>query len=118
MKTYLPGSHIIATLESNRLPLLDTYAAYKSAVDELINEFNLQKLGEIYHDFTPCGFTGVICLSESHISIHTWPEHNKINLDIYLSNYLRDNDGTVNAIFEKISHFFGAIVQSSQKIKR
>lgn len=118
MKTYLPGSHLIATLESDQLPLLNTYIAYKNALDELIKEFNLEKLGEVYHNFSPSGFTGVVCLSESHISIHTWPEHEKVNLDIYLSNYLRDNDGTVELLFKKISHFFGATVLFSQKIKR
>jgi S-adenosylmethionine decarboxylase len=118
MKKYLPGSHIIATLQTEYLPLLETYAAYKTVIDNLISKYKLTKLGEVYHNFDPTGFTGVICLSESHISIHTWPEHGKINLDIYLSNYLRDNDGTVDSLLADIHQFFGGSLQSSQKIKR
>jgi len=86
--------------------------------DGLIENYGLQKLGEVYHDFEPGGFTGVICLSESHISLHTWPEYSKINLDIYLSNYLRENDGTVKALLEDIRSYFNAKVLSEQNIRR
>jgi S-adenosylmethionine decarboxylase len=87
-------------------------------VDDLIVRHDLQKLGEVYHNFSPEGFTGVVCLSESHLSIHTWPEHGKINLDIYLSNHLRQNDGTVAAIYDSIKKHFSAAVEQEQIIKR
>lgn len=28
--------------------------------------------------------TGVLALAESHISIHTWPEHNLATVDIFM----------------------------------
>lgn len=40
-------------------------------------------LGIKTHGFLPCGVSGVILLSESHISIHTWPEHNYTAIDIF-----------------------------------
>lgn len=118
MKEYQPGSHIIATLESDHMPLLHTCDDFRKFIEELIHQYHLQDLGGVYHNFSPSGFTAAICLSESHISIHTWPEHKKINLDIYLSNYLRNNDGTVDNLWEAIVAFFGASVLSFQKIRR
>lgn len=118
MENYIPGLHIIATLQSDERLLLDRFEGFKNLADRLIKNYGLQKLGEVYHDFKPGGFTGVICLSESHISLHTWPEYNKINLDIYLSNYLRKNDGTVNALLEDISAYFKADILSQQNIRR
>ena len=118
MENYIPGLHIIATLQSDERLLLDQFEGFKNLADRLIKNYGLQKLGEVYHDFEPGGFTGVICLSESHISLHTWPEYNKINLDIYLSNYLRENDGTVKALFEDISAYFKADILSQQNIRR
>lgn len=35
------------------------------------------------YKFKPQGLTGVILLSESHISLHTWPEINYIAIDIF-----------------------------------
>ena len=38
-----------------------------------------------FHTFGGAGgVTGVLLLAESHISIHTWPEHHFAALDIYL----------------------------------
>lgn len=118
MKTYTPGLHIIATLQTEHALRLGTYEDFKILADDMVQKFNLEKLGEVYHNFHPGGFTGVVCLSESHISLHTWPEYNKINFDIYLSNYLRENDGTVVEIFDLVKTFFEADVVYQQNIRR
>jgi len=37
------------------------------------------------HDFgTRAGFTGMALLAESHISVHTWPEHGYAAIDIFM----------------------------------
>ncbi|RMG21800.1 MAG: adenosylmethionine decarboxylase [Bacteroidetes bacterium] len=36
------------------------------------------------HAFSPQGITGVVLLQESHISIHTWPEHAYVAVDIFI----------------------------------
>ncbi len=36
-----------------------------------------------FHKFNPHGMTGVLLLAESHISFHSWPEHNYVALDIF-----------------------------------
>ena len=40
-------------------------------------------LKTISHKFSPQGVTAICLLSESHISIHTWPEQNKAAVDCY-----------------------------------
>ena len=35
------------------------------------------------------GVTGVVMLSESHISIHTWPEHGYAALDVFMCGAAR-----------------------------
>ena len=71
---YQPGLHIIAELAVDNTALLDTYARVKTCIDKLIDAHGLQNLGEVYHNFSPSGYTAVICLSESHLSLHSWPE--------------------------------------------
>ncbi len=108
--SYTPGTHIIASLTARAEGTTEKYESCKKLIDEIILQHHLQKLGEVYHNFIPGGFTAIVCLSESHLSIHTWPEHRKINLDIYLSNYLRTNDNTVKSIYlSLIEHFDGEI---------
>jgi S-adenosylmethionine decarboxylase len=116
--TYRPGTHIIASLQSASEELLSRHAKIRVCIDGLIRQFELQKLGEVYYDFPTGGYTAVICLSESHISIHTWPEHSLVNIDIYLSNFQRNNDGTVENIYSVFIDFFDAIVNQKQTIIR
>jgi len=115
---YLPGTHVIAALSTTENDVLQKFQGLQSAVDTWITQYNLQKLGEVYHNFSPAGYTAVICLSESHISVHTWPEFGRVNLDIYLSNFQRDNDGTVRALYQSFVRWFGGTIIQEQTIQR
>ncbi|MBI4706825.1 MAG: adenosylmethionine decarboxylase [Candidatus Omnitrophica bacterium] len=44
---------------------------------------NNTPLKAVVHKFPVQGITGVILLAESHISIHTWPEHDYVAVDIF-----------------------------------
>ncbi|MEM8964601.1 MAG: S-adenosylmethionine decarboxylase, partial [Acidobacteriota bacterium] len=35
----------------------------------------LEVVGEVEHHYTPHGYTAVLLLAESHLALHTWPEH-------------------------------------------
>lgn len=118
MSTYQPGNHVVATLQTTNTEKLEVYEGCKMIIDELISAYKLTNLGQVYHNFTPAGFTAIICLSESHIAIHTWPEFGKINLDIYLSNFERNNDGTVTSIFKRLVEYFNAEIVTTQTLIR
>lgn len=36
-----------------------------------------------FHEFSPYGISGTIVIAESHINIHTWPEHDYAAVDIF-----------------------------------
>ncbi len=38
---------------------------------------------QFFHHFSPFGVSGTVVIAESHINIHTWPEHNYIAIDIF-----------------------------------
>ena len=40
-------------------------------------------IGTHYHQFSPFGISGVIVIAESHLAIHTWPEHGYAAVDIF-----------------------------------
>lgn len=37
----------------------------------------------VFHRFAPQGVSGVVIVEESHLSIHTWPEHGYAAVDFY-----------------------------------
>lgn len=115
---YNPGLHIISTLNSDNAAALSSFEPLQIVLNELITNHSLQKLGEVYHNFSPAGFTLVVCLSESHISVHTWPEYSKVNLDIYLSNYKHQNDEKGRAIYKALQAYFSANIINEQIIRR
>jgi S-adenosylmethionine decarboxylase len=50
-------------------------------------------LGTQFHHFgAGAGVTGVVILQESHISIHTWPEHGFAAVDIFMCGDARPED--------------------------
>jgi S-adenosylmethionine/arginine decarboxylase-like enzyme len=48
--------------------------------------------------FEPQGRTIVYVLSESHFTVHTYPEHNYLTLDIYICNPAYDLESIKNKI--------------------
>ena len=40
-------------------------------------------VASVFHPFSPQGITGVVVVEESHLSIHTWPEHGYAAVDFY-----------------------------------
>jgi S-adenosylmethionine decarboxylase len=117
-KNSILGLHILLTLKSENTNNLLDYNRYNLFINELLKEYNLEKVGESYFIFDNKSYTTAICLKESHICIHTWPEINRITLDIYLCNYSGDNTEKVRSISNNMVDFFEAEVISSNEIYR
>ena len=37
----------------------------------------------LFHNFSPHGVSGVVIITESHVAIHTWPEHSYAAVDVF-----------------------------------
>lgn len=38
---------------------------------------------QYFHEFSPYGISGTVVIAESHINMHTWPEHRYAAIDIF-----------------------------------
>jgi S-adenosylmethionine decarboxylase proenzyme len=38
---------------------------------------------DAFHCFSPHGVSGVVVIAESHVAIHTWPEHGYAAVDVF-----------------------------------
>ena len=117
MNTYLPGLHLLATFAAPAARLTDA-GACRAVFDRMIAELGLTKVGEVYHSFDNGGFTAVICLTESHVSIHTWPEFGHATFDVFLSNHLRDNSDKVRTFYADTLRAFAGTELTLQTVSR
>lgn len=114
----MPGLHIVANFSVRQQEKLSDYHPFKEFIEEKIGLFGLSKVGEVYHNFQGGGYTGVVCLTESHLSIHTWPEQQYLTFDVFLSNYLKDNRQTTLQLYKSVQDFYLAEVLFEQIIDR
>lgn len=82
MKTSL-GTHITWDVYNCNADTLAFVPTVKTVLNAIVNELQLSKVNESYKQFQPIGVTGFILLEESHVSIHTWPEHKFAAIDIF-----------------------------------
>jgi len=120
MKT---GIHLIGDLQgcqfSPKLKTRSGVGELKQTITSKINEFGLHELGSYYYYFEPYGVTGVVCLSESHISFHTWAKGQYANLDVFVCNYKNDNTNKAHQLFEfLITNIFRPQKTKRQEIER
>ncbi len=115
---YRPGLHILAEFTTAQSSLLQTSTDCKVFFSQLIEKYQLHNVGEVYHDFPSGGFTAVICLTESHLSIHTWPEYQMATFDVFLSNYQKDNSAKARGIYQDTLAFFGGVETGKREITR
>ena len=112
------GLHIISNFETDKIELLYTGEQFRRFIDAAIIRNELNKVGEAYHDFEGGGFTAVVCLAESHLSIHTWPSRRYVTFDIFLSNFTMDNSPKAEAIYKDVLSFFDAKVIFEKTLDR
>lgn len=115
---YKKGLHIVCDLEQVDPSMLSKMSQFKALIETLIEKHSLSSTGAVFHQFNEGGYTAVVGLTESHLSIHTWPEFGRLTYDIFLSNFLQVNDGICEHISLEIQDFFGGIVTQIHRIER
>jgi S-adenosylmethionine decarboxylase len=76
------GAHLIIDLRNAKR--LDDVVFIEETLIEAAKAAGATLLHTHCHHFSGGGVSGVAVLSESHISIHTWPEHGFAALDVFM----------------------------------
>lgn len=83
--TYSPGNHALLDLYGCDAALLADTSALQALLQRAADAAGATTLAAHFHHFGDgMGVTGVLLLAESHLSIHTWPEHGFAALDVFL----------------------------------
>jgi len=86
------GKHMICDFkEIKNIDLLNNNEKLNLLLKKICQDNDFQILNENIHKFNPIGFSILFLLSESHLSVHTFPERNHISFDIYTCRQYADN---------------------------
>ena len=77
------GRHVLAELTGVDPDRLDDEAGMREALVAALTEAGASVLHTASHRFDPGGLTVLAMLSESHASVHTWPEHGSAFVDVF-----------------------------------
>jgi S-adenosylmethionine decarboxylase len=82
-ETQIIGVHILLNLGGCPSHLLERVSTSLDFGSQAISNAGLMEVGIQSHQFQPYGATVLFLLSESHLSIHTWPERGVVACDIF-----------------------------------
>ncbi len=77
------GKQLLLELKGCDEGVLNDLGFLKGVLLKAANEAGATVLGESFHQFNPHGVSGAVIIAESHIFIHTWPEHGYAAIDIF-----------------------------------
>jgi len=96
------GEHLLIDIICENYDILNSLEKLEELSDKLIKICKLTKLSKLKHQFKPQGITLITLLSESHLSMHTWPENKSICIDIFSCSDNLD----IKKIEEILSQYF------------
>ena len=108
------GEHYIFDLsDCNHEILMDSERAY-SLFAQAVRDSGLTVVDEGFYKFSPHGFTCFLLLSESHASLHAWPEYGYCAIDLFTCALGKD----LLPLIQNIKNTLGADNFSLRKLDR
>ena len=74
-------THLAVELKGCQAKIADSRFVERE-LKKAVGKTRLTVLHSHFHNFRPTGTTGLILLKESHVTIHTWPEHRYASVDV------------------------------------
>ena len=108
------GTHLLLDLAGAPFETLDDPAVVEAALVETVAAMGAHVLGVHLHRLEPQGISGVVVISESHLTIHTWPERGEAAVDLFTCGDAASARTAVEALIARL----GATVSSLREISR
>ena len=81
MNTY--GRHLLVEYYDCDKSILNNLEAIEALFIAAARAADATIVQSTFHRFAPQGVSGVVVIEESHLSIHTWPEHGYAAVDLF-----------------------------------
>lgn len=77
------GRHVLVELNDCPSALIDSTSRLESVMKSCAIEAGATVVSSHFHRFAPQGVSGVVVIAESHLTIHSWPEHGYAAIDVF-----------------------------------
>ena len=94
--------HILFTLKGCPVELLDDPEHIRMLLYKTVKMCGANLLDLNVHKFEPQGVTGFAMISESHISIHTWPEKGIAVCDVFTCGNPHNTRAAATYMYEEM----------------
>ena len=114
------GRHLLLEMWDCNREILNDAEKVTQIMCGAANDAGATVVKSISHEFDPPGITAVAILSESHISVHTWPIEGYVAVDIFTCGTVADPQMAVKGLldgFEPKEHTSVEIKRGSPYIK-
>ena len=77
------GRHVLAELTGCSAVVLNDPASLENGFRRCAEEGGATLVSSHFHHFSPQGVSGVVVIAQSHVTVHTWPEHGYAAVDVF-----------------------------------
>ncbi|MHB1627677.1 MAG: adenosylmethionine decarboxylase [Bacilli bacterium] len=108
------GRHVIAELWGCKADMLNDLHGIERIMVSAALESGAEVREVAFHKFAPQGVSGVVIISESHLTIHSFPEHGYASIDVYTCGDRIDP----NVACDYITRALGALKRETVELPR
>jgi S-adenosylmethionine decarboxylase len=96
------GKHLLLELRDCNREALNDLSLLEGTLVYAAEEAGATVVGKHFHRFAPQGVSGAVLISESHLSLHTWPEYGYAAVDIFTCGDSVDSDLAAEILIERL----------------
>lgn len=97
------ATQLMADLYGCDSKILNNEESIREISQKIIRQIGAEIVEECVRQFEPIGITYFAIISTSHLSVHTWPEHQYAAVDIFSCKDLKTED-----LSERLKKYFKA----------
>jgi S-adenosylmethionine decarboxylase proenzyme len=97
------GQHVLAEFEGIDPLLLNDVAFLRGAMERSLHQAGATICDMVSKRFAPQGVTVLALLSESHASLHTYPELGSVFLDVFTCGHRADPELAMRLLAEELA---------------
>lgn len=86
--------------------LLSDYRKAGPRVERLVRAAGLKIVGRTRHQFKDRGYTCVWLLSQSHVSLHSWPEYDFVTVGIEVCGFNNADEAKISRLHSSLERLF------------